>query len=174
MSLITEDGTGLSAAESLCSVDDSLTYHANRGNTTWATITTAQQEQALRRATDYMEEVFREKWAGFRNTTTQTLCWPRAWVPMKDAPSGYVRFAAYYPSTVVPPQVANACAELALRAASGDLMPDLTQAKISTSIAGITVNYDRFSQRSPEYKHIKGMLRPFLKLQEGAVAMVRS
>ena len=43
MSLIVEDGTGLAGAESYVSVTDADTYHDKRGNTAWATLTTAQK-----------------------------------------------------------------------------------------------------------------------------------
>jgi hypothetical protein len=173
MSLIVEDGTAKADAESFISVADSITYHDARGNLPWLSITTAQQEEALRRATDFMEEIYRERWAGYRRTSTQRLCWPRAWVPMLDAPSGFGRFYAYYASDSVPIQVQNACAELALRAAAGDLLADLKRGKLATNVGGIAVTYDRYDPQETRYKAIDSLLRPFLSVGSGAVRMVR-
>ena len=53
MTLVIEDGTGKSNAESYISVADADTYHSNRGNTDWAALTTAEKERLLRIATDY-------------------------------------------------------------------------------------------------------------------------
>ena len=44
MALETETGTGSATAESFCSVADADTYHAARGTTLWATLTTACHE----------------------------------------------------------------------------------------------------------------------------------
>ena len=66
MSLIVEDGTGKSNAESYISVADADTYHSNRDNTDWAALTTAEKERLLRIATDYMVAVYRLRWDGYR------------------------------------------------------------------------------------------------------------
>jgi hypothetical protein len=51
VSLIVEDGTGLATAESYISVADADTRQAALGITNWATLSTAEKEQALRRST---------------------------------------------------------------------------------------------------------------------------
>ena len=84
MALIVEDGTGKSDAESFISVADADTYHSNRGNTDWASLLTAAKEQNLRKATDYICQVYRMKWAGTRVNGTQALDWPRAYVLRDD------------------------------------------------------------------------------------------
>src|SRR4051794_18796289 len=117
MSLIVEDGTGLAGAESYISVVDATAYHAARGNTSWASLASdTVREQLLRKATAYMVQVYRAAWAGYRFSTTQALDWPRSYVPIPDALGGYGSIPAYLAWTVVPNDVKNACAELALRA----------------------------------------------------------
>lgn len=158
MALIVETGTGSVTGESFCSVSDALAYHAARGNATWATITTEQQEQALRRATDYMEAVYSQRWAGIRTTSTQALSWPRYNVIV----NGY-----FTSSSAVPKLVIAACAELALRAAAGELLSDSTQQKTRTKVDVIEVEYDKYSPASTQYLAITAMLQPYFDLASG-------
>ena len=65
MALNTEPGAAL--ADSLCTVAQADAFHAARGNTLWAPLTTPEKEQALRRATDYMA-VYSSRWKGARQT----------------------------------------------------------------------------------------------------------
>lgn len=155
MALIVEDGTGKVDSASYISVADALAYHNARGNTNWATITTTEQEEALRRATDFMEQVYRLNWAGYRITSTQALSWPRYEVPMIDA--NY-----YYDSDIVPTEVKNACAELAFKAAGGDLSPDVAQRVIREKVGVLEVEYDKNGVQYTTYRAINNMLAPFL------------
>lgn len=157
MSLIVEDGTGKADAESFISVADATTYLTSRGNTTWAALASdAIREQCLRRATDYMEQAYRNRWAGYRVSSTQSLSWPRAWVPMEDV--DYI--ATYYPNDEVPMLVANACAELALRASTSTLLSDQSQGVITETVGPLSVTYDKYSSQSPRYVPVDAMLSP--------------
>jgi hypothetical protein len=168
MAIIVEDGTGLPNAESYISVDDADAYHDNRGNTTWGTMQTVEKEQALRRGTDYMEQMYRSLWKGTRVTASQRLSWPRAFVLREDfyATSTLIPDTLngefYYPSDIVPEEVKQACAELAWRAAQGELSPDLTQGIIREKVDVLEVQYDQYSPQSPRYKAIDMLLAPFL------------
>lgn len=159
MSLIVEDGTGLANAESLISVADATAYHAARGNAAWAALASdIIREQLLRKATDYMGQVYRMSWAGYRKTTAQALDWPRYEVPIIDSPAFGL---AYYDENSVPTIVKNACAELALRAASDDLAPDLEQRIKREKIDVIETEYDSTSPQYVRYRAIDNMLAPF-------------
>lgn len=158
MALITEIGTASAASESLCDIATALTYHADRGNSAWAVLTTAQQEQALRRATDYMERVYKAQWQGLRVNNTQALDWPRVGVTA----NGY-----YVLSTIVPIPVQRACAELALRAAAGDLLSDTNQQKIRTKVGDIEVEYDKNSPQATQYSAVDALLSPYLSTNSG-------
>lgn len=158
MALIVETGAGLSNAESYVSVANADTYHSNRGNTTWADLLEAEKEQALRRATDYMEQVYSERWAGLIVLSTQALSWPRYEVPQKDVAAFS---AAYWPSDAVPQIVANACAEMALRASAGDLSPDIGRLKSRTKVGPLEVEYVAGGLPYVRYRAIDGMLSPF-------------
>jgi hypothetical protein len=175
MTLIVETGAGLANAESFISVSDATTYHANMGNSAWAAIATdALREAYLRRATMYMEQAYRERWAGFRQTTVQALCWPRSWVPMRDAPSGYATFPSYYPPSAIPALVANACAELALRASAGDLLADLQQGVLKEGVGPLSVEYDKATPQTVRYVAVAAMLRPFLGRSPNNLLTVRN
>ena len=67
MSLIVEDATGLSTAESYLSVANADTYHASyTGSTAWSGASTGTKERALRRATQYLDSVYGGRWLGER------------------------------------------------------------------------------------------------------------
>lgn len=162
MTLIVEDGTGRADAESYISVAGATVYHAARGNVAWAALPDdTAREQALRNATGYMEQFYRARWAGRRMTGTQALSWPRAYVPMLDGPGSYGPNPSYYPQDAVPVGVANACAELALRAAVGQLAPDLGPQKKSTTVGPISVTYADGTRQSKKYLAVDNMLMPF-------------
>ena len=155
MSLIAETGSGSASSESFCSVADALAYFTARNSTVWLALTTAQQEVALRKATDYMEAVYSQRWAGTRTTSTQALSWPRYNVFV----NGYVTS-----SSAVPKPVIAACAELALRASAGELLSDSTQQKTRTKVDVIEVEFDKYSPASTQYLAITAMLQPYFDL----------
>ena len=158
MALVTETGTGSNTSESFCSVADALAYFTARNNTVWLALSTAQQEVALRKSTDYMEAVYSQRWAGTRTTSTQALSWPRYNVFV----NGYVTS-----SSAVPRAIINACSELALRAAAGELLADATQQKTRTKVDVIEVEFDKYSPQSTQYLAITAMLQPYFDLSSG-------
>lgn len=174
MTLIVENGTGLANAESYCTVAEATTYHSNLGNSAWAALATdAIREQCLRKATAYMLQRYRPKWAGWRKTTTQALDWPRYNVPIKDAPVLYGGSPSYYDDASVPQVVKDACASLALRAATATLFADESRTVSSESVGPISVTYDASSSQAVRYKEIDTMLAPYFKSGGGQVPMVR-
>ena len=163
MSLICEDGSIVTGAESYCSVADASAYHTARGNAAWAALATdAIRGQCLRKATDYMEQVYRSRWQGCRVGETQALSWPRYDVEVE----GHA-----IDSDVVPDAVKRACAELALRASAADLNPDLTQGVLSEQVGSIQVTYDKTSPQFTRYRAIDALLSPYLKAGGGGCSM---
>jgi len=167
MSLIVESGTGSATAESYISIADADTYFANRGNTDWDALdNTDDKEPALRKATDYMIQRYRNRWQGVRYTETQALCWPRA---------GVVRDSWQVDTDEIPTEVKRACAELALKSTSETLSPDLEQAVLSEKVDVISVEYDKHSPQEKRFKAIEAMLLPFLKSGGGAsIGLIRT
>lgn len=173
MALIVETGAVVVGAESYISVADATTYHANMGNAAWAALTTAQMEAYLRQATQYMIQAYRYRWAGYRFTGGQALDWPRSYVPIPDAVSGYGPYVAMVAPTVVPQEVKHACAELALRAISGPLLADLGQMKKRVKVGPIETEYSEFSPQVKRYPAVDGMVAIYFK-QQGAMQAVRT
>lgn len=164
MSLNVEDGTIVAGAESYCSVAAATTYHGNRGNADWAALTVAQQEQALRKATDYMMQTYRGRWKGYRKDGTQLLDWPRTYVYLEEFVHGAVgTFPFLVADNIVPTEVVNACAELALKANAGVLSPDIARQAIAKTVGPIHIEYDKASDYSTIYRAVDGMLQPYLK-----------
>lgn len=178
MSLIVEDGTGKADAESYTSVADASAYHTARGNAAWAALASdTVREQLLRKATDAMMQMFAGRWAGTRVSSTQALDWPRYNVPMKDGPANLpysYGVASYYPSNTIPAAVARACAELALRAATADLVADGTQPVAREKIGPLEIEYQTGSNDAANYRSIEGMLAPFMVADGGQIRLARA
>jgi hypothetical protein len=68
MTLIVEDGSGVYGANSYVTISEADAYFLNRGNTSWADITATTQlkEEALIRATDFIERKYGTRFSGFR------------------------------------------------------------------------------------------------------------
>lgn len=168
MALITEDGAGLSNAESLCSVAAADAYHVSIGNASWIFLSEAVKEQCLRKATAFMTGRYRARYSGARKTTTQALDFPRSYMPIKDALS-----RAYYSDTATPLPVQQACASLALRASTTTLNADQKRSKSSVTIGPISTTYDPLSPIATQYKEIDAMMAPYLTGSSGTLEMVR-
>lgn len=160
MPLIVENGSGLPDAESYVSVADATAYHAGLGNAAWAPLDEATREQLLRRATKYMEGAYRAQWAGCRVFATQALSWPRYDVPVPDV-IALGNLQQTVPSNVVPREVREACAELALRAITQDLAPDVGQAKSRTKLGPIEVEYAEGSAPVVRFRAVDNMVSAF-------------
>jgi hypothetical protein len=171
--LIVEDGAGRCDAESYASVADASTFFEKRATTAWAALADdSVREACLRRATDYMEQMYRTKWKGARASLTQVLDWPRIDVQLEDV--GFGRLAAYVPYNTVPQQVVSACCELALRAASGELAPDLQRQVIAKTVGPIRTEYAQGTPEYVRYRSVDNMLRPLLAYGGGSARLVRA
>lgn len=164
MALVVETGAGLSTAESYISVADADARHTALGNTTW-TGTDAVKEAALRRATAYMEQAYRQSWKGTRLYRDQALSWPRygAVVDGYDLNSNYV-----------PTDIANACADLALRALSADLAPDLDRGIKREKVGPLETEFDTTSPQATRYRTADMALAPYLKGSSAMAMLVRA
>lgn len=116
MTLTVETGTGLADAESYVSVAEFKAY-ADKFGHSYTDYSDALIEQALRRATVWLDARYRKRFKGIWTTTTQRLEWPRSGV--------WYRFNDIDPYTI-PDQLKNALCEVALRelADPGGLSPD--------------------------------------------------
>lgn len=169
MSLIVEDGTARADAEAYASVAEADSYHSKRGNDLWATMTTAEKEEALRRSADYMVANWRFSWLGMRVDMHQALDWPRWDVPVTDGgPYG----GWFILNTVVPTEVKNANAELAFSAAQGDLDENLDQDLKAVKVGPIAIDFNNHGNRSTIYSKPLSMIACFLQGQGNSKSMV--
>jgi hypothetical protein len=153
MGLIVETGTGSATSESYASVAFADAYHAARGCAPWATLNTAQKEEALRRATDYIEQVYGLSFQGVRVNSTQALSWPR----------GFVVIHGYgIESTTIPQILINATAELAFKSAQGNLAPDVSQGVKREKVGQLEVEYMNGSSSVIRFRAIDNILAPIL------------
>ena len=86
MALIVEDGSGKADAESYADVAFADAYvDAQGGSATWsAADDTTVIEPALRKATQWIDDTFGQRWKGYRKTQAQALRWPRQGVYDRD------------------------------------------------------------------------------------------
>lgn len=153
--VVVEDGTAKTNADSYCSAAFAALYCAGRGKSdAWDAI--EDKDAALRLATDYLTQAYRGRWGGMRFSSTQALDWPRLDVPWDDSPSG-VR-----PYNVIPLELQQATAELALKTADGDLLQDLGRETLSETVDVISVTYAEGRSRQTQYAAVHGMLRSLL------------
>lgn len=145
--LIVETGAGVPGAESYLSTADADAYLSARGHAAWPDLAQDAKEAALRRATDYMEAAYGPLWLFKRATEVQALSWPR------------VGWAG------VPAPVRHACAELALRAASGPLLPDEGPAVKSERVGPLLVAYQDGARQGVRFVAVDKMLAPYLSAQ---------
>jgi hypothetical protein len=111
MPFVVESGLGLPDSNGYISVASFKAYHDDRGNS-YATYSDALIEKAIVRASDYLDTRF--SFIGIRRLVTQKMEWPR--------------YNAFYHdgriADSVPIEIAEACAEYALRSLAAALAPD--------------------------------------------------
>lgn len=162
MALIVPPAAG---ATSLCSVAAADAYHLARGNAAWAALDNPAKEGALIRATDYLGQVYGQRWKGVRVSSVQSLDWPRYDVTANGYPVA---------SDIVPVAVANACAELALRASSGALTVDVGRLKESVKVGPIETTYVAGSSAQTRFTAVDNMLAGYLGGGSSMIAVVRA
>jgi len=164
MALVVEDGSGKTDAESYLSVADADTYHTKHGGSTdWSGAETADKEEALRMATQYLDAVYHERWEGRRVSRDQALDWPRGWVEDRDG------FAV--DSDDIPAKLEDACAELAVRhiTETDGLLPDLSDPGIVASeavaVGPVKVSTQYMGGNSPvtEFRIVEALLRGLIR-----------
>jgi hypothetical protein len=160
--MIVETGEGLADADSLCSVAFADAYHVAQGNIAWAAAINATKEAALIKATLYLETMYSGRWIERRVHELQALAWPRCYVVDVDG------FALG--SDVVPKQVKQAVAEVALRVVNGDtLLPDVATAdanvvseSVSVGPISTSTTYSGKKATKKRYEVVESLLRTWL------------
>lgn len=173
MTLVTT--AGASNADSYVALADTDAYFAARGVTTWTGSDTV-KEQALRRATTYLDNQYRDRWIGLAATQEQALAWPRV-----DGSRDPWHRSLQYPlvdingfeiaDNVVPQQIKTATMEAALLIVIGTtLEPVLTRggAVKQETIGPISVTYTDGASPVDRYLVIEGLLRGLVTSSPGS------
>ena len=170
MAFVVETGAGLANANSLASVAAADAYVADRGITGWTALTNQVKEQALIRATDFLEATYRSAWRGFRNTETQALSWPR-----------YDLYVDMFlvDSNIVPAAVVRATIEMALRASTdATLIEDQGRVITRERVDVLETEYSEFGPRNTSYTSVARLLSPYTNSSSGgafaSVTVVRT
>jgi hypothetical protein len=155
MALVVEDGSNKSDANSYVSTSYADGYHSDRGNTAWANATTDEKEQALIKATAYLDDRYYHRWKGWKQTDDQALEWPRYEVYDRSG----------WPIQEIPAKLKDATCEAALRALSAELEPDQTRGgKVKSRTVGpITTEYMDNAPSGTVYRKIDQLLRGLLQ-----------
>jgi hypothetical protein len=105
-----------------------------------------------------MAAIYGGAWAGSRMTLAQALDWPRTCVCVP---------------TPVPAEIRRANAELALRAAAGDLLADQGAQVVSEQVGPISVTYAAGARQSTRYAFIDAMVARWMR-GAGQIAVARA
>jgi hypothetical protein len=166
VTLIVEDGTVVTGANtyySLASADD---YFTQRGNTTWIGYGNDAKTYALIKACQYMENL---DWNGVATLEDQELVWPRI---------GMIYSSGYsVESSEIPRNIKWAQAELAYRyIVDGDVEPDITTGEKNVIMEKVDVIEIRYSGTGKStfktYQRVDNLLSPFLKYGGGGGTII--
>jgi hypothetical protein len=157
--LTVEDGSGLTSANSYCSVAFATTFHEQYGNPAgWTGATEAAQENALREATRALDALYGVRWCGERGTSEQALDWPRRYV--------VDRAGNLIDSDEIPTALQRATAAMALQHLAGEsLLPQVqtnqdirSETLASASGASHAVVYAGIKSASARFPLVERML----------------
>jgi hypothetical protein len=73
----------------------------------------------------------------------------------------------------VPAPVSRACAELALKAAAGELLADESQRIVREKIGPLETEYSAYAAQTKQYPAITSLLSPYFQYATGTVTAVR-
>lgn len=180
MALVTT--AGAADADSYVSIADADSYFTARGVTTWTGIDSV-KEAALRLATSYLDNAYRDRWIGVRTEQAQALAWPRcSAIPIRTSISvtmALIDSDGFEIATdTVPLQVQRATMEAALLSLTGtDLLPALSQADIGVksidkSVGSLrkAITYRDDAPIVDRYLVIEGYLRGLVTGTPGATS----
>lgn len=169
MTLLVEDGSKVVGAESYATVVQADTRLAALGYVQWAPVLTVEKEQALRRSTRAMVQIWRNLWKGYRTFTDQALDFPRENVYIDQDGGGY-----YLADNVVPELVVNCCIDLAIKAAAGDLIPDTKGPRlIRQKLGPLEREWSGTGSQSTTFRAAWLMLTPLLNVDAGQTRVIR-
>ena len=169
--IIVEDGTGISNANSYVTLAEATTYFANKGFLGFAG-TDDFKNQNLINATTALDALYGQRYISFlRDEVTQSLLWPREQI--------WDRHSRRINDDQIPTVLKNAQCEMAVLSQNGvDLYPE---GRKSSNVTGESVTIGKISQsftyqRTPEqqatydgFRQIELILWPILNPQSKAI-----
>lgn len=159
MALVVEDGSGLVNADAYLSVAEFKAYVLKNYSVT-DPVTDEDIEQAIRRATRFIDGHYGSRFFGYRVESTQSLMWPRGGVWQ------FATTAFILEDDVVPQRVKDATAEAAIRelASPGSLTPDRVPSKqvLQRTVGPITTVYANVAATRPVVTVIDELLAPIV------------
>lgn len=165
MAITVEDGSGVTGADSYISVAEARAFALKRGVTLSAV--DADVEVLLHKAMDYLLPL-EDELKGFRVDAVQPLAWPRYDVVIND----YL-----IDSDVIPQQLKDAQAQLAIEAVATDLQPsgdgrDVIRKKLDVLETEWAPGSGGYAQ--PTFRKVDGFLRPLLRHGGGGLTTGRA
>lgn len=128
MPLVVENGTIVANSNGYISVADCDAYHSERQNAAWTGLT-AVKEAAIINAAEYLDYAY--NWKGVRVSDLQTMAWPRSLWSRDETLANEIN------EYTVPAEVVKACAYLALKALTGELMPAQTGGRLTSESVSV-------------------------------------
>lgn len=146
--IIVEDGTRVSGANSYITVAELTTYADERG----VTISAAEEEDLLIEAMDYLESL---DYIGYRYTEDQALSWPRS-----DARKYKIY---WYDTDEIPQDLKDAQAEIALAVDAGNSpLENLDRKTKREKVGDIEVEYSDGSNSAVVVRKINAKLKDLI------------
>lgn len=169
MALIVEDGSMVAGAESYASVTYANNYFILTGNEAWGDLDLSAKEQALRKATQFMQNEYFSMWQGVKRQYTQALDWPREGVYIAGTDS-------LVANSIIPNEIKNACCLLAHKASVGALYSDKERSIKREKIDVLETEYFESDTNQKEYREIDALVRRYMisaSASGGALPVVR-
>ena len=174
MSLIVEDGSVVTGAESYVTVAAFKAYCDARG-ISYSAFSDTQLEQQARKSFDYLLQRYRGQWKGYRKDALQVGDWPRSFVYLEPFVHGAVGSYPYLvDEDTIPTEVKSAQCELMIRQGEVDsLLADTDQKELSITVGPISVTYDKSSSQNTEFVAVDSMLKPYLNTTNDKARVTR-
>lgn len=174
MALVVESGTAAATSDSYIASDDASDYLASiyGADEAFAVMAESEAKDAiLRRACAYIDQVYGERFTGYRVKASQALAWPRIGATRgrgtASAPNSYYSDPSWYVSAnEIPVALGRAQAELARRIKAGtDPRPDLERGGqiVSETVDVISVTYSDHAASGTRFQQVEDLLAPYLE-----------
>lgn len=115
----------LAGFNAFCTLTEADDYHSTKLNTVWSALTTTDKQNLIAWASRELNSI---TWVGVKTSSTQTMQWPRSYVPIEGGYTGSIDsdpyWVTYFSPTAVPQPIKDATAELAGILAEDDVTED--------------------------------------------------